>query len=151
MKNKVELMGKQFEQLSSVKNLPNIIIATPGRLQHHTHEIPDFNLNSCLCFTLDEADRLFEMGFAQQIYDTHKSIDSTHCQKVLVSATMQPEMLQFCKRIGMDDNPHFIQLDNIGVPSELRLGFMHVRTDERDALLFHVLQHMLVYVNTKKH
>lgn len=64
-----ELMEKQFEQLSSVKNLPNIIIATPGRLQHHIHEIPDFNLNSCLCFILDEADRLFEMGFAQQIYD----------------------------------------------------------------------------------
>ena len=108
MKNKVELMEKQFGQSSSVKNLPNIIIATPGQLQHHMHEIPDFNLNSCLCFMLDEADRLFEMGFAQQIYDVCKSIDSAHCQKALVSATMQPETLQSCKRIGMDDNPHFI-------------------------------------------
>ena len=43
-----------------------------------------------------------------------------------------------------------IGCDNIGVPSELRLGFVCVRTDERDAILFHMLQNVLADVQKKK-
>ena len=56
-----ESMEKQFAALSSH---PDVIVATPGRLAHHLSEIPDFHLRQCEMVVFDEADRLFEMGFA---------------------------------------------------------------------------------------
>lgn len=49
----------QFEALSK---RPDVIIATPGRLMHHLHEISTFKLKHVQYLVFDEADRLFEMG-----------------------------------------------------------------------------------------
>lgn len=56
-------MDDQFEALS---NNPDIIIATPGRLMHHIREA-GLNLRLVQYCVFDEADRLFEMGFAAQL------------------------------------------------------------------------------------
>ncbi len=49
------------------------IIATPGRLMHHIGEIGmTFKMVQFLVF--DEADRLFEMGFAPQLKEIMKSV-----------------------------------------------------------------------------
>ena len=57
-------MEAQFEGLASS---PDILIATPGRLAHHLAEIKTFTLFAVEMLILDEADRLFEMGFAVQV------------------------------------------------------------------------------------
>ena len=56
-------MENQFERL--VLN-PDVIIATPGRLVHCMQET-GLQLNAIELVVYDEADRLFEMGFAEQI------------------------------------------------------------------------------------
>ena len=108
-------MEKQFEDLS---NRPDIIVATPGRLAHHLLEVPDFNLRSILSCVYDEADRLFEMGFAQQLRDISRTMPEGR-QTMLFSATM-PKMLVEFARAGLQD-PMLIRLD-----SEVRVLFLMV-------------------------
>ena len=62
------------------------LIGTPGRLMHLLVET-EFTLKSAEYLVFDEADRLFEMGFAPQISEIMKRM-SDHRQTLLFSATM---------------------------------------------------------------
>lgn len=63
-----------FLKFDSLASNPDILIATPGRLAHHLNEVPDFNLKSVEFLVFDEADRLFEMGFQEQINEIIRGI-----------------------------------------------------------------------------
>merc|ERR1719387_2764113 len=54
------------EQFSAMSNNPDVIIATPGRFLHLKVEM-GLDLSSMRYVVFDEADRLFEMGFAAQL------------------------------------------------------------------------------------
>ena len=73
----------QFERL--VLN-PDIIIATPGRLWHCMQET-GLQLNAVEVVVYDEADRLFEMGFAEQIKGITDRMPKSR-QSLLFSATI---------------------------------------------------------------
>merc|ERR1719253_1750729 len=58
-----QAMEAQFEHLA---NNPDVIIATPGRLMHHILEA-EISLSRVEMLVFDEADRLFELGFAERL------------------------------------------------------------------------------------
>jgi ATP-dependent RNA helicase DDX54/DBP10 len=58
-----DAMEAQFAELAAN---PDVLVATPGRLLHHLGEVTGMSLKTVEYFVLDEADRLFEMGFAEQ-------------------------------------------------------------------------------------
>ena len=64
-------------QFSSLATNPDIIVATPGRLMHLLQEVADFRLNRVQFVVFDEADRLFEMGFAEQIKEILAGMPTT--------------------------------------------------------------------------
>jgi ATP-dependent RNA helicase DDX54/DBP10 len=116
----------QFEALSS---RPDIIIATPGRLMHHLKEISTFKLKYVKYLVFDEADRLFEMGFAEQLNEIVKECPEER-QTLLFSATLPKQLIQFT-RAGLRD-PQLIRLDtDTKMSEELRLGFFFTRTNEK--------------------
>ena len=130
-----ERMEQQFDDLSSK---PDVIVATPGRLAHILSEIPDFNLRECQICVLDEADRLLEMGFAQQLREINRSIPEK-CQKVLLSATLPKMLVEFTKG-GFTSDPQMIRLDaEVSVSKELRLSFITCRSLEKDAGLLQIM------------
>eukprot|EP00970_Alexandrium_tamarense_P016231 scaffold6323_cov203-Alexandrium_tamarense.AAC.3 len=134
-----ESMEKQFALLSSH---PDIIVATPGRLSHHLSEIPDFHLRNCEMVVFDEADRLFEMGFAMQLRQICSTMPE-HRQTMLFSATMPKALVEFTKT-GMMHDPQVVRLDNeVQVSEELRIGFVTCRSDEKDAVLLHLVRDVL--------
>ena len=112
-----EAIEAQFEALSKQ---PDIIFATPGRLMHMLLEIPNFSLASVqfiscpvlwrpslhICY--DEADQLFELGFAPQLNDITRRLPVNR-QSMLVSATLPPILMEF-SRAGLHD-PEIIRLD----------------------------------------
>ena len=83
-------------QLRALAAHPRILIATPGRLidlmeRHKVH------LHEIRILILDEADRMFDMGFAPQIEWILKSVPHER-QTLLFSATMPPAIISVVKR-----------------------------------------------------
>ena len=119
-------MESQFESLST---RPDVIIATPGRLMHLLREISTFKLNFVKYLVFDEADRLFEMGFAEQLNEIIRACPENR-QTLLFSATLPSMLVQF-SRAGLRD-PQLIRLDtDTKLSDELRLCFFSVRTCEK--------------------
>lgn len=98
-------IDQQFEWLSAN---PDIIIATPGRLMHLLLEVPEFSLGKTEVLVFDEADRLFEMGFAEQLHEILTKVPDSR-QTMLFSATMPKMLVQFA-RAGLND-PDLVRLD----------------------------------------
>ncbi|MFA6524929.1 MAG: DEAD/DEAH box helicase [Patescibacteria group bacterium] len=83
-------------QTKALRNNPHVIIATPGRLIDHLSH--NFNLlNGVGILTLDEADRMLDMGFAPQIEKILMRMNKTR-QTMLFSATMPQSIVAIANR-----------------------------------------------------
>ena len=128
----------QFEALST---RPDVIIATPGRLMHLLREIKTFKLKSVKYLVFDEADRLFEMGFAEQLNEITRECPEER-QTLLFSATMPKQLIQF-SRAGLKD-PQLVRLDtDTKMSDELRQGFFSVRSNEKVAALLYLVRKII--------
>uniref|UniRef100_K3X9Z7 RNA helicase n=1 Tax=Globisporangium ultimum (strain ATCC 200006 / CBS 805.95 / DAOM BR144) TaxID=431595 RepID=K3X9Z7_GLOUD len=133
-----EGMEQQFEAIAAN---PDIIVATPGRLMHHLQEIPDFNLKVVEYVVFDEADRIFEMGFAEQLQEILKNMPTSR-QTLLFSATLPKALVQFA-RAGLSE-PELIRLDVENKISEnLKMTFFTVRSNDKAALFLYMVREFI--------
>lgn len=84
----------------------DIVIATPGRLLSYI-KLGTVDLSQVSYFVLDEADRMLDMGFYDDIMQIYKQLPST-CQIIMFSATMPPKIRTLAETILK--NPEEIQL-----------------------------------------
>ncbi|KAI9361159.1 hypothetical protein DFJ73DRAFT_814172 [Zopfochytrium polystomum] len=141
------------EQFAAVASNPDIIIATPGRLMHLIIEM-NIDLKTVEYVVFDEADRLFEMGFAEQLHEILFKLPEAR-QTLLVSATL-PKMLVDFAKAGLSD-PALIRLDvDTKIGPDLQMLFFNVKSEEKDAALLYMLstvipadQQTIVFVATK--
>ncbi|MCD8264245.1 MAG: DEAD/DEAH box helicase [Tannerellaceae bacterium] len=75
----------------------DIVIATPGRLLSHL-KMGTVDLSQVSFFILDEADRMLDMGFYDDIMQIHKQLPLT-CQTIMFSATMPPKIRTLAQTI----------------------------------------------------
>lgn len=80
-------MGRQVRDL---RNGPDIVIATPGRLIDHLKQ-ENISFDRVAILVLDEADHMFDIGFAPQIREIVKKVPTAR-QTMLFSATMPNEI-----------------------------------------------------------
>mmetsp|Transcript_45797 Transcript_45797/g.115299 ORF Transcript_45797/g.115299 Transcript_45797/m.115299 type:complete len:903 (+) Transcript_45797:85-2793(+) len=133
-----EKMDSQFEDLA--RN-PDIIVATPGRLMHHILEV-DLKLASVEYVVFDEADRLFEMGFAEQIQQILDRMTHPRRQTLLFSATMPRVLVDFAKA-GLHE-PKVVRLDTDTTMSDkLQMQFFSLRPGEKNAALLFLLRNVI--------
>lgn len=85
-----------FQQIRALAQNPRVMIATPGRLIDLMNQ-RKVKLNDVKILVLDEADRMFDMGFSESIEMILKAIPSDR-QTLLFSATMPPEVFSVVKR-----------------------------------------------------
>ncbi|XP_064482457.1 ATP-dependent RNA helicase DDX54-like [Ornithodoros turicata] len=156
LKSVVILGGDNMEdQFAAIHEKPDIVIATPGRLLHLLLEM-DLKLTSVEYVVFDEADRLFEMGFREQLQEILHRLPE-HRQTVLFSATL-PKMLVDFAQAGLSE-PVLVRLDVESKLSEhLKTVYLNCRTGDKTALLVHLLKHVVrpdeltvVFVATKHH
>src|ERR1700712_1745354 len=115
---------------------PDIVIATPGRFLHLKVEM-SLDLSSIKYVVFDEADRLFEMGFAAQLSEILHALPTTR-QTLLFSATLPKTLVEFA-RAGLQD-PKLIRLDaESKVSPDLENAFFTVKSGDRDGALLHIL------------
>lgn len=127
-------------QFSAIHQHPDVIVATPGRFLHVCMEM-DLKLSSIQYVVFDEADRLFEMGFGEQLNETIKRLPESR-QTVLFSATL-PKLLVDFAQAGLSD-PVLIRLDvESKIPEALELRFVFSRPDERYATLLVLIKHLI--------
>lgn len=84
--------GNRYDQeLKSLRMGADVVIATPGRLITHI-SLGNVDLSKVSFFILDEADRMLDMGFSEDIMTIAKKLPQT-CQTIMFSATM-PEKIE---------------------------------------------------------
>ncbi|XP_044010765.1 ATP-dependent RNA helicase DDX54 [Aphidius gifuensis] len=133
-----ESMDNQYDLL--VKEKPDVIIAVPGRfLQLAINMDNEYKFDNIQYVVLDEADRLFEMGSDYEIQEIINRLPETR-QTLLISATL-PKVLTDFVRVGLT-NPYLAKLE-LKLPDNLTMRFVLCRTDEKIAVLLHLLKFVI--------
>ena len=99
--------GNRYDQeLKSLQLGADVVIATPGRLISHI-SLGNVDLSKVSFFILDEADRMLDMGFSDDITTIAKKLPQS-CQTIMFSATMPDKIEEFAK--SLLKNPVTIKL-----------------------------------------
>lgn len=81
-----------YHQVRAIRDNPHIVIGTPGRIIDHIKQ-KTLSLQNVTVLVLDEADRMFDMGFALQINKILQSVPKNR-QTMLFSATMPDSIVR---------------------------------------------------------
>lgn len=99
--------GNRYDQeLKSLSLGADLVIATPGRFISHM-SLGNVDLSKVSFFILDEADRMLDMGFSEDIMTIQKNLPKT-CQTIMFSATMPKKIEDLAQTLLT--NPSVIKL-----------------------------------------
>jgi ATP-dependent RNA helicase DeaD len=136
-------------QIDNLKK-SEVIIATPGRLLDHINQ-KTINLSNVKILVLDEADRMIEMGF---IEDVEKIINKCpkNRQTLLFSATMYDAAKEIAEKYMI--NPIRIKATKMVDPKKLKQYYYNVPNKLKKELLLHLLKKessdlVMVFCNTR--
>lgn len=136
-----------------IRNLryADVVVGTPGRILDHL-ERRTLDLRNVKTLVLDEADRMLDMGF---IDDVVKIIESCprERQTFLFSATISHDIEAIAKKYMK--NPEYIALESYVDPSKLKQVYYDVAQDMKFSLLLHLLKHehkglIMIFCNTQR-
>ncbi len=138
-------------QFSALRQGVDIVVATPGRLLDHMNR-RTIDLRQVEVLVLDEADRMFDMGFIRDVRRIISAVP-TNRQTMLFSATVTPEISNLAA--GVQRSPVMIQVGRPRNPIEtIKQHIYMVEKDRKIGLLLHLLQNgnmssVLVFSRTK--
>jgi ATP-dependent RNA helicase RhlE len=130
----------------------DILVATPGRLLDLLDQ-GFVDLQHVQLLVLDEADRMLDLGFMQDIRRVLQVIPENR-QTLFFSATMAPEVSKLAKRMLVE--PESVEATPVSsTAGTIRQELYYVRKANKTALLLHLLQHgtidrALVFTRTKE-
>ncbi|XP_063844855.1 probable ATP-dependent RNA helicase DDX27 isoform X1 [Scylla paramamosain] len=142
-------------QVAALKRIPDIVIATPGRLIDHTLNTPTFSLDSIEILVLDEADRMLDESFEDQMKEIIQHC-SANRQTLLFSATMTSQVKELAM-VSLKNPVKVFVNENTDVAQNLRQEFVRLRKHlegQREAALAYLVsrsfrQNCMVFVETK--
>ena len=142
-------VGKE-QQIRKLRNGAEIAVGCPGRLLDHLYA-GALNLSHLEVLVIDEADRMFDMGFLPDIKRILECILQPR-QTLLFSATMPDDIRKLVKEVI--HNPVTVQIGRTAPAASVSHALYPVRQDLKTALLLELLYQtktdsVLVFVRTK--
>merc|ERR1712168_1636186 len=119
----------------------DILVATPGRLLDHMQNCPDFLFKNAQCLVIDEADRILDIGFEEEMKQIIRLLPKK-CQTMMFSAT-QTRKTEDLARISLKGEPLYVGVDDKqteATSAALEQGFVVSPADKRFLLLFTFLK-----------
>ena len=141
---------KQRQQL---KDGCDIIIATPGRLLDY-HKQGVFNLNSVEVMVIDEADRMFDLGFIKDVRFIFRKLPPREQRQVLLfSATLSHRVLELAYEHMHEAEKLVVESDNVTADRVRQLVYFPAK-EEKMPLLLNLIDRAqpsrsIIFVNTK--
>ena len=152
IKNTVIFGGvKQGTQTNALSNGVDVLVATPGRLLDLMGQ-GFISLNDIGYFVLDEADRMLDMGFINDIKKLLEKLPKNR-QSLFFSATMPNSILTLSNTILR--NPKKIAVHQVSTTAEtIQQSIYYTNKSDKKDLLFHILKNndinqILVFSRTK--
>lgn len=158
-------------QSTHLKTRPDVIVATPGRLLDHMLNCAGFSLDDLQYLVLDEADRLLELGFSDEIEEIIKLLPTSNDkrQTLLFSATLADTKVDDLIRLSLKrpvrvavssstTNNTSSEKRAVQVAPRLEQEFIRIRLSQetnREAILLSLLirtyqgQRLIVFFDTK--
>ena len=142
------------KQIASLKKGVDIVIGTPGRVID-LNEGGNLDLSNAHFCVIDEADRMFDMGFYDDLRKILKKLPEAETrQTMLFSATLNTYVKNLAWEYTRNPIEITIEAENITV-SEIQQELLHVSSDEKMKLLVGILKHenpesAIIFCNTKR-
>jgi ATP-dependent RNA helicase DeaD len=140
-------ISKQIEKLKTA----DMVVGTPGRILDHLGR-RTINLRNIKTLVIDEADRMFDMGFLEDVQRIIRSCPRNR-QTLLFSATITGEVQHLCKKHMK--NPVKITTKSYVDPKKLKQVYYDVPPHLKFSLLVHLLKKekrglVMVFCNSRK-
>jgi len=126
-------IGPQIRQLTHA----DIVVATPGRMLDHL-ERGTVKLSNARILVLDEADKMFEMGFIEDVKKIISQIPKER-QTLLFSATISTQVHEIVQNYMK--NPAKIKVQSYVEQEKMTQYFYNVNSRDKFSLLVHILKH----------
>jgi len=125
------------DQLTSLKREPHVVVGTPGRLKKHL-EKGTLNVSNVKTLVLDEADRMLDMGFYEDIMTATYPNEITR-----ISQSIQNDPVN----VKVASNNHTVQIDQL---------FVLAKEEQKLETLYRALgkfqpENAIIFCNRKKH
>ena len=144
--------GIRFEQeRKAFAQGADIIVATPGRLISHL-QLGNLDLSRTTHIILDEADRMLDMGFFDDIMTIIKQLPA-HRQTILFSATMPPEIAKMAREVMHD--PVEIKIAVSKPAEKIDQSIYICRDNDKTPILKHIFsegkpERVIVFISSKQ-
>jgi len=142
------------KQVAALKKGVDILIGTPGRVID-LNEGHQMDLSNVAFLVIDEADRMFDMGFYPDLRTLIKVLPASEKrQTMLFSATLNAYVKNLAWEYTRNPAEITINAENITV-DEIDQELLHVSSDEKMKLLVGILKHenpesLIIFCNTKR-
>jgi ATP-dependent RNA helicase RhlE len=139
-------------QVRALRSGADVLVATPGRLLDLFEE-GHLDLEFVKHFVLDEADRMLDMGFKDDLERIVSELPKER-QTILFSATMPPAIAKLAKKIL--DNPKRVNISDVPVTAHnIDEQVMFVKRNDKNAQLLELLkddqiERAIVFTRTKR-
>ena len=141
--------GESFgKQLGSLSHQAHIIVGTPGRVLKHLNK-DSLNLENLETLVFDEADRMLDMGFMEEIQSVLEYVPKER-QTLLFSATYDNEIIEISKKIQKDA----ISVKTVSTESANKIDEYFYEVSSKQDALIKILstfapENVIVFTNTK--